>query len=112
MIISSRDPHFARCDVSERLLPLYFGRPTHFLPEESIFRELARRRGAIMGDLLQKLGNFADKLAQTEPKAIRFRTADFASFAYRIGKASAGASEEDVSLIAETAPTRPGGFNL
>jgi len=102
LIISSREPQFTRCDVSERLLPLYFGRPTHFVPEESIFRELARRRGAIMGDLLQRLGSFADKLARTEPKAIRFRMADFASFAHRIGEASAGGSEEDVFRLLKT----------
>src|SRR5262249_26171553 len=55
VMISSRDPHFNRPDVAERLLPFYFERPTAYQPEETIFRELELRRDAIWGALLTQV---------------------------------------------------------
>ena len=55
-----------------------------FVPDYVIFDELARRRGAIIGELLELLGSVADRLAKTEPKAVPFRMADFGSFALRL----------------------------
>ena len=86
LIISSREPTFRRADVAERVLPFYCGRPVAegFVPDYVIFDELARRRGAIIGELLELLGSVADRLAKTEPKAVPFRMADFGSFALRL----------------------------
>jgi hypothetical protein len=98
IMISSREPHFTRGDVSERLLPFYCGRPEQFVPELVIFDELARRRGAIMGDLLQRLGNIADRLAESEASAVPYRMADFASFFLRLSEAS-GSKEVGSRLL-------------
>lgn len=84
LMLSSRDPQFNRPDVAERLLPFYFERPVKYEPEERIFRELERRRGAIWGQLLTRLGEIADGLTATEPPALPFRMADFAAFGWRV----------------------------
>jgi hypothetical protein len=84
LLLSSRDPQFNRPDVSERLLPLHFERPENYAPEHSIFEELSARRGAILGDILQQVGQIADHLAKTEAKSLPFRMVDFASFGARV----------------------------
>lgn len=82
LMLSSRDPQFNRPDVAERLLPFYFERPERYEPEERIFRELQARRGAIWGQLLLRLGEIADNLAETEAPSLPFRMADFAAFGW------------------------------
>ena len=67
LIISLREPHFTRGDVAERLLPLYCERPEHFVPEPIIFDELARRRGAIIGDLRKSLAIFRIRSPRANP---------------------------------------------
>ena len=84
LLISSRDPRFNRPDVVERLLPLHFERPTLYRSESEIFGELERRRGAIMGALLERLGEIADALSIHPAKSLSFRVADFAAFGERI----------------------------
>jgi hypothetical protein len=93
LLLSSRDPRFNRPDVSERLLPLYFERPELYRPEHQIFSELESRRGAIMGEILQRVGEIADSLPSTEAKSLPFRMADFASFGARVFEPSAKVSE-------------------
>ncbi len=80
LILSSCYPHFALDHIAEHILPLYCGRPQQFVRESVIFDELARRRGAIMGDLLQTVGSIADGLAQSAPSPVPFRMAEFGSF--------------------------------
>jgi len=80
LILSSRYPHFTLDNIAEHILPLYCARPEQFVRESVIFDELARRRGAIMGDLLQSLGSIADGLAQSAASPVPFRMAEFGSF--------------------------------
>ena len=98
LMISSRDPRFNRPDVTERLLPLYFERPEAYQTEEEIFRELESRRGAIMGALLERVGQIADALPAHRPKPLAFRMADFASFGERIFSAL-GSSDKWLHLL-------------
>lgn len=84
LMISSRDPQFNRPDVSERLLPLYCERPERYFTEAQVFDELQKRRGAVMGAILNQVARIADSLAEVEPKAMPFRMADFASFGERV----------------------------
>jgi len=98
VLLSSRDPRFNRPDVSERLLPLYFERPESYTPELPIFEELSARRGAIMGDILQQVGQIADRLEKMEAKSLPFRMADFASFGARVFE-PAGKLSEWLSLL-------------
>src|SRR5262249_37091124 len=82
LILSSRDPHFRRPDVAERLLPFFCARPERFEPEERLFRELEQRRGAILGNLLLRAGVIADTLMESDLPALGFRMADFAGFGW------------------------------
>ena len=99
LMLSSRDVHFNRPDVAERLLPLHFERPATYLPEEPLFAELEARRGAVMGALLTRVGQIADALDTAQPPAMRFRMADFASFGWRVS-AMVGQADEWVQLLA------------
>jgi hypothetical protein len=56
IVITSRDPHFNRADVAERLLPFHFGRPKDFLPEREIFEELARPPKRYLGRDFHSVG--------------------------------------------------------
>ena len=84
LMISSRDPQFNRPDVSERLLPIYCERPERYFTEAQIFDDLQKRRGAVMGALLNQVAHIADSLPEVEPRAMPFRMADFASFGERL----------------------------
>ena len=84
LLITSRDPQFNRPDVAERLLPLFFQRPEPRKTEEEIFSELEKRRGAIMGSLLTRLGEISDGLENIPVPRLAFRMADFASFGWRV----------------------------
>jgi hypothetical protein len=84
VMLSSRDPHFHRPDVAERLLPIYFERPERYEPEERLARELEGRRGAIMGSLLNWLAIHQDFMLECEPPPLPFRMADFAAFGHRV----------------------------
>jgi hypothetical protein len=84
LMIASRDPHFNRPDVSERLLPIHCERPERYSTEAQIYDDLQARRGAVMGALLNQVARIADSLAEVEPRALSFRMADFASFGERV----------------------------
>src|SRR5215469_2242038 len=107
LLLSSRDPQFRRPDVSERLLPLYFERPENYAPEHTIFEELSARRGAIIGDVLQQVGQIADHLTQTEAKSLPFRMADFASFGARVFE-PAGKLSEWLALLGKVESAQAG----
>ncbi|MGA2076602.1 MAG: hypothetical protein ABSH52_24195 [Terriglobia bacterium] len=93
MMLSSRDPHFQRPDVAERLLPLRFERPEKYISESVLFQELSSRRGVIWGELLMKLATIADDLGKNESPATPFRMADFASFGWQVFNQAGKASE-------------------
>ena len=98
LMISSRDPHFNRPDVAERLLPFSCDRPKDYRPEFEIFAELRQRRGMVMGSLLNRVGQIADSLPNHPTKALRFRMADFASFGEQVF-ASHGGSSDWIELL-------------
>jgi hypothetical protein len=87
LMLSSRDPHFRRPDVSERLLPFHFERLASYQDEGTIYDELEARRPAIMGALLNRLASLADALPQIEAPRMPFRMADYAAFGWRVFKA-------------------------
>jgi hypothetical protein len=100
LMLSSRDPHFRRPDVAERLLPVNFKRPEAYQPESALFGELAKRRGQIMGELLTRAGKIADSLANVALPAMKFRMADFASFGWIVAH-SPGQHEEWENLLSK-----------
>jgi hypothetical protein len=93
LLLSSRDPHFRRPDVAERLLPLTFKRPDSYLPESLLFAELMKRRSSILGELLTRAGKVADTLSGIQLPGLPFRMADYASFGWAVSAAVSG--EED-----------------
>ncbi|MGH9357709.1 MAG: hypothetical protein ACRD1O_00870 [Terriglobia bacterium] len=97
-MLSSRDPHFRRPDVAERLLPFYFKRPENYLPESTLFNELLKRRGGVMGEVLTKAGTIADCLVGASLPALQFRMADFASFGAAVAHAD-GRDDEWMTLL-------------
>jgi hypothetical protein len=84
ILITSRDPHFNRSDVAERLLPFHFERPDRYRPEPAIFAELERRRNAIWGELFAYLAAIADSIGASQAPPLAFRMADFASFGWSL----------------------------
>lgn len=83
ILVTSRDPHFNRADVAERLLPLWFKRPKEYSDELEIFEQLARRRNCIWGELLVCAARVVDTLDLSIPIRLKFRMADFANFGLR-----------------------------
>jgi hypothetical protein len=88
LMLSSRDPHFRRPDVAQRLLPFYFERLDSYREEASIFDALEQRRGRVWGALLGYLGRLADVIPDIQAPALRFRMADFATFGWRATRAA------------------------
>lgn len=97
-MISSRDPHFRRPDVAERLLPLHFERPKAYLAESQIADDVQARRDSIWGELLVRLAAIQDSLPETNAPRLTFRMADFACFGWRVAKA-AGREGEWMKLL-------------
>jgi hypothetical protein len=93
VMISSRDPHFNRPDVAERLLPLHCRRPDAYVDEQALFEQLQRDRGAIFGGLLNLAGQIADTLEDVKPPRLPFRMADFATFGWVFSKTSGNADQ-------------------
>jgi hypothetical protein len=98
LMLSSRDPHFRRPDVAERLLPLHFKRPEQYQAEEALFSGLMERRDQIMGELLERAGAVADSLAAIKLPSLQFRMADFASFGWAVAT-TAGEEAEWMGLL-------------
>lgn len=86
LMLSSRDPHFRRPDVAERLLPLHFKRPEAYKPEVVVYSELSERRGRIMGGLISRAGKIADSLHGIKLPALQFRMADFSAFGWAVAR--------------------------
>lgn len=91
IVLTSRDPHFRRPDVAERLLIVKLIRPQTFIPESEVVQDLMRRRDSVWSDLLDTL-NWTLKALRDVSEAPRmgFRMADFASFGWRLSKARGG----------------------
>jgi hypothetical protein len=85
-MLSSRDAHFRRPDVAERLLPLHCKRYETFLDEPELWALLEKRRNGIWGDLLGLLGVAADAQQHAAPR-LKFRMADFSAFGWKLLKA-------------------------
>ena len=86
LMLTSRDPHFRRPDVAERLLIMRLNRLEKFKDEDSLFNDLSNNRSIIMGDLLNKAGEALESLKVVPAPQLGFRMADFASFGWRIYK--------------------------
>jgi hypothetical protein len=86
ILLTSRDPHFNRPDVAERLLPILVSRPKNetYIPEFEIFEKLKDRRNRLWGELLTRAAEFADRLNATAPIPINLRMADYGSFGMRV----------------------------
>ncbi len=84
ILITSRDPHFNRSDVAERLLPFHFERPSKYRPEPTIFAELDGRRSAIWGELFSHLAAIADCIGERQAPPLAFRMADFGAFGWSL----------------------------
>ncbi len=82
VLIASRDPHFRRDDVAQRLLQFHFAPPSRYQPESELQEELRAKRGAIIGELLTRAGQVADRLAEGSGPSANFRMADFAAFGW------------------------------
>src|SRR5262249_32663985 len=78
LAISSRDAHFKREDVAERVVPIRFAAPTLRIPEGELFEELMRRRPALIGELLMLLGRIADSMMTKVAPRFGLRMADYA----------------------------------
>ncbi len=99
LVLTSRDPHFRRPDVAERLLTLFCERPENYVAEDALYAQLARRRNLIWGELLKNAATIADQIAEVEAPPLPFRMADFASFGWRVF-ALRGQADEWVKLLA------------
>ena len=84
LMLTSRDPHFQRVDVSQRLLPFQLQEIGEFQDEPSIFAELSRRRNRLWGAWLEQLARVQDGLLDTPSPKLPFRMADYAAFGWRV----------------------------
>jgi hypothetical protein len=82
LLLSSRDPHFRRDDVSQRLLQFYLCHREVIMPEPELYAKFQDERGKVMGSLLSHAGLIADLLAEMSLPSTTFRMADFAAFGY------------------------------
>jgi len=98
ILLTSRDPHFNRADVSERLLPFHFDRPERYLPESTIFDQLQQRRNAIWAEIFAYLAAIADRIGEKQAPPLRFRMADFAHFGWSVS-AMRGKDRDWVALL-------------
>ncbi len=102
LILTSRDPHFRRPDVAERLLLCRVVRPTRFVEDAKLLAETLRDRDDILSDLLDNLNKAVVALRQspTAP-SLPFRMADFAAFAWRLSRGRGDAKGAAVRLTFE-----------
>ncbi|MBI3616533.1 MAG: bifunctional DNA primase/polymerase [Candidatus Omnitrophica bacterium] len=91
LVLTSRDPHFRRPDVAERLLLCRLARPEKFVPESSILAQTLEQRDAVWSDLLDRVNQVLVALREVpEAPPLNFRMADFASFGWRVSQAMGG----------------------
>jgi len=105
LMITSRDPHFRRPDVAERLLQFYCARPVGFSPTWDWASELKERRNLIMGSLLVRAAAVSQGLEEFPLLPTSFRLADFASLGHVIMK-TLGHGDEWESLLAKLSDTQ------
>ncbi len=86
LMLTSRDPHFRRPDVAERLLPFHLSRLEDFQDEDSLYSELYEKRPLILSDLLRMAGEVMEGIKSVPSPKLPFRMADFATFGWRIHK--------------------------
>ncbi|OGW91858.1 MAG: hypothetical protein A3D28_05135 [Omnitrophica bacterium RIFCSPHIGHO2_02_FULL_63_14] len=93
LMITSRDPHFRRPDVAERLLICRMARPERaFVPEAEWIRRTLAGRDGVWSDLLDVLNHALAALRQVpEAAPSKCRMADFAAFGWRLSHARGGA---------------------
>ena len=96
LVLTSRDPHFRRPDVAERLFICRLVRPERFIPESVIFAQTLENRDAVWSDLLDLLNQTLIAL-QGVPVAplLNYRMADFASFGWRLSHARGGSEASE-----------------
>jgi hypothetical protein len=84
--ITSRDPHFTRPDVAQRLLLLKVKQFKKFVPEENILSDLDTARNPIMSEIVGYLQEIIQALTAQSKKDYNsgFRIGDFASFCLKI----------------------------
>ena len=82
LMMTARTARFNRDDVAERSVPLSFLAPVTRVGEEEMAENVLSRRDAIMGDLLSRMAEVADRLAYVKPPRLGFRMADFAAFGW------------------------------
>jgi len=86
--ITARTVDFMRnqSDLPDRTLVLKLGRLLDRKPEQELLNAVALRRNALWSELLDELNAIVRHLKDhPEPVQIRFRMADFASFALKVG---------------------------
>ena len=81
-MMTARTARFNRDDVAERSVPLSFLAPVTRVGEEEMAENVLSRRNAIMGDLLSRMAEIADRLAYIKSPRLGFRMADFAAFGW------------------------------
>lgn len=93
LMITSRDPHFRRPDVAERLLICRMARPERaFVPEAEWIRRTLAGRDGVWSDLLDVFNHALAALRQVpEAAPSKCRMADFAAFGWRLSHARGGA---------------------
>jgi hypothetical protein len=73
-------------DLPDRTLVLKLGRLLDRKPEQELLNAVAQRRNALWSELLDELNAIVRYLKEhPEPVQVRFRMADFASFALKVG---------------------------
>lgn len=82
LMITARTARFARDDVAERSVPLSFLAPATRIGETEMSDSVLGKRDAIMGDILSRLAEIADRLEYVKPPRLGFRMADFAAFGW------------------------------
>ena len=96
LILSSRNAHFKRPDIGNRIIPFHFEGPENgiYINESDLFDELSRDRANILGELLTLAGKVADLIASgaVVPK-FNFRMADLASFGWFVSEVQGRGAE-------------------
>lgn len=84
--ITSREPHFKRDDVAERLWLIHLDKPSSFIPEGDIINDVIKNRDYILSEFFDmfKIMLSAWNAKSQNTFMTTFRMADFARFAHSI----------------------------
>jgi len=95
-------------DLPDRTLVLKLGRLKDRQPEQELLNAVAQRRNALWSELLDELNAIVRYLKEhPEPIQVRFRMADFASFALKVGTLW-GCREEIENALAKLEASQSG----